>query len=60
MKEWFILDRSDWLLLGQYPIIPFVNYFILGEPYLADATLFLSHWRKPCPSGASGPTTCWV
>ncbi|RRB07799.1 sensor histidine kinase [Larkinella rosea] len=42
MKQWFILDRSDWLLLlGQYPVIPFVNYFILGEPYLADVTLFL-------------------
>ncbi|GAB3921219.1 sensor histidine kinase [Larkinella terrae] len=41
MKQWFILDRSDWLLLlGQYPVLPFVNYFMLGEPYLTDATLF--------------------
>ncbi|CCH56845.1 Sensor protein lytS [Fibrisoma limi BUZ 3] len=42
MKRWFILDRSDWLLLlGQYPVIPFVNYLMLGEPYLANTKLFL-------------------
>lgn len=42
MRQWFILDRNDWLLLlGQYPVIPFVNYFMLGEPYLTDATLFV-------------------
>lgn len=37
------MNRSDWLLLiGQYPVILFVNYFLLGEPYLTDLHLFLS------------------
>lgn len=41
MKQWFVLDKSEWLvIIGSYPVVIIVNYLMLGDVYFTDRSVF--------------------
>lgn len=42
MKQWFTLNRDEWLIiLASYPVVLIVNCLMLGESYFTHSFVFL-------------------